>query len=529
MKKSFIILAGASTVSAGWIHKFICCGGFSDGPQTATTVASTFGAGTPAPTTTTSLDMEKIYPTSPDYREPTTLLTSVVPVKTADVESVPMDQDLDLESGYVGSISADQDLDLEGADVESSSTDEDLELESGDVESSSEDQDPELKSGHVESISADQGPELESADVESISTDQGPELESGDVESISADQDLDLEGADVESSSTDQDLELESGDVESISEDQDPELESGHVESISADQDLNLESADVEPIPMGQGLIEADPTTDAGIAISPTEVSKSDYPESAGTPSLEKVDSILKDASSTESEEEARAIQEAEDLAMDAGPKELVQLIDSFQEKAIAIEEMIESRDQATNQVPGDSEVGSETSDETIDSLVSRLAITDVMTAVLMIRFSELNKLKVPSQKAIEDDEKDMFFSFTAEDDFSIDEEPGSNLLVEIGKPSSSKLEFIDSDKVSGDKISGDKISGDRISGLVEIIRNQRMMGKQQLPVSEGEEDGVKYPATTETTTNSLKLGQEDSDGSSGRKQNPTSGVDSLD
>ncbi|KKF95216.1 hypothetical protein CFO_g2447 [Ceratocystis platani] len=374
--------------------------------------------------------MEKVYPTTPDYREPTTLLTSVVPVKTADVESVPMDQD----------------------------------------------------------------PELESGDVESISADQDPELESGDVESISADQDLYLESADVG--------------------------------SIPIDQDLNLESTDVEPIPIGQGLVEADPTTDAGIAISPTEVPKSDYPESAGTSSLEKVDSILKDASSTELEEEA--IRKAEDLAMDAGPTELVQLIGTFQEKAAVIEEMIESRGQATNQVPDNGEVGPETSEKTTDPLVSQLVDIDVMTAVFMIRLVELNTIKAPSQEAIEDDEKDMFFSFTAEDDFSIDEEPGSS-LVEIGKPSPSKLGSIGSDKVSGDKISDDKISGERISGLVEILRNQRMMGKQQLPVSEGEEDGVKYPATTETTTDSLKYGQEDSDGSSGRKQNPTSGVDSLD
>ncbi|KAL1890501.1 hypothetical protein Cpir12675_005364 [Ceratocystis pirilliformis] len=373
MKTSLIILTGASTASAGWLHR-LCCGGFSDGPHTTTTVASTFGAGNSAPTTT-NLDMDEIYPASPDYWEPTTLLTSVVPTKTADVELIPVDQDLDLESA--------------------------------------------------------------------------------DVESITTGQDLNIETADFE--------------------------------SITTGQDLNIETADVEPIAMSQGVVEIDPTTDAGIAVSPTEVPKSDYPGSAGTPLLENVDSILKDSSLTKlEEEEAKAIQEAEDLAMDAGPEEFVQLIDSFQQKAAFIQEMIERQGQATNQVSDDGEAGPGTSDETTDSLVSQLVAVDVVTAVLMIRFSELNAIEVPSQEANEDEEDDMFYSFMAEDAFPIDEEPGSK-LVEIGKPSSSTPESINRDK---------------ISLMVVILQNQRMMAKQQLSISsdsENEEDGVGLSAPTET------------------------------
>ncbi|KAL2887487.1 LisH domain-containing protein [Ceratocystis lukuohia] len=101
MKASLIILTGASTVSATWFPNW-CCGGFPspDQPQTTTTVTTTTttiaATNIPAPTST-ELGLSGIYPASSIYREPTTLSTSIIPTKSSDAGSIPIDEDLTFE------------------------------------------------------------------------------------------------------------------------------------------------------------------------------------------------------------------------------------------------------------------------------------------------------------------------------------------------------------------------------------------------------------------------------------------------
>ncbi|KAL1890492.1 hypothetical protein Cpir12675_005355 [Ceratocystis pirilliformis] len=97
MKASLIILTGASTVSAMWFPNF-CCGGFpsADEPQTTTTAATTAATSIPAPTST-ELGLDRIYLASSIDREPTTLSTSIIPTKSSDAGSIPIDEDLTFE------------------------------------------------------------------------------------------------------------------------------------------------------------------------------------------------------------------------------------------------------------------------------------------------------------------------------------------------------------------------------------------------------------------------------------------------